>query len=181
MNSRPLAWLTIPAALLSVSCGDAVPPPGEGAVAITVQNSASATSGYACGSSHPLLWGKEAPNPSSPGKTWVDGQDGKSVSCKVKGSGTYEFNGKISGNDSSFSISGTAQAGTTTSASVFFFDSNLALGLGDAACSITVTGDYRVEKGAISAGVSCNHLVANDDMYLWCAANGTIIFKSCED
>lgn len=181
MNSRSVAWLTIPAALLSVSCGDAVPPPGEGAVGITVQNSSSAPSGYACGSPHMLVWGNEAPTPTSQGRTWVDGQNGKKVTCSVKGGGSYEFSGTLSGNDSSFSIRGTAQEGGTGPASVYFFDSNMAFGLGDEACTVTVTGDYKVEKGAIWADVSCDHMISSDDMYLWCAARGTFVFKTCED
>jgi hypothetical protein len=101
----------------------------------------------------------------------------------VRGSGTYTFNGKISGNTGSFSIDGSVEAGGTGKATVYFFDSGGDMGIvmADSNCTVSATGDYKVEKGAIWASFRCTHMTSNDDMYLWCEASGTFVFKSCDD
>jgi hypothetical protein len=181
MNTRILVWLSIPAALSLLSCGDADPPPAEGAAAITVKNSGNATTGYGCGASHPLVLGVAAPTPGDKGATWVNGQGGHSVSCAVSGSGTYTVSGEISGGNLNFRISGTATQGGTSTATVALFDPVLALGMSDSACTINVQGSYAVEKGAIWAAVSCNHLTSSDDNHLWCAADAVFVLKNCAD
>ncbi|HEY5962079.1 MAG TPA: hypothetical protein VIV60_36235 [Polyangiaceae bacterium] len=183
MNTRSLAWMTIPAAMLSISCGDAVPPPGEAAVSVQIGNSRDAPGGYACGQSHTLIWGNTGPSSSSQGSTWIDGEDGKEVSCSVSGGGTYEFSGKVVGQSSSFSITGSVQAGGTGTASVYFFDTGGEFGyvVRDNSCTVSATDNYKVEKGAVWASFHCSHMTSAEDMYLWCDANGTFVFKSCDD
>ena len=181
MKIRILTLVSIPAALSLLSCGDATPPPPEGTVTVTIQNSGSATAGYGCGASHVLAWGGAAPSPTDQGITWVDGQDGHDVECSVSGSGTFNVSASITGNGSSFSITGTVAAGGTGTAAVYLFDSNLAVSMSDTNCTLRVdsTGSFRVEKGAIWGAVSCSRLTSNDDNHLWCALNSTIVFKSC--
>jgi hypothetical protein len=182
MDTRSLGWLTIPVALTLLSCGDAVPPPAEGAASITIQNStATVGSGYGCKASHTVLWGDLAPGPSSEGSVWVDGQSGHSVSCSVSGSGTYNFSGTIYGGSNRFTISGTAQAGATTNgARVQVYDTTMGgVSVSDSNCTVTLDGQYKVEKGAIYAALSCTNLRSGEDMYLVCGATGTFIFKSC--
>jgi hypothetical protein len=181
MSTRILVWLSIPAALSLLSCGDADPPPAEGAAAITVKNSGSATTGFACGASHTLVLGTVAPTPAEPGAAWVDGQGGNSVSCTVRGSGTYTFSGEIRGGNLTFRISGTATQGATSTATVGLFDPVLTTAMSDSACTVNVLGNYSVEKGSIWAGVSCSHLVSSEDRYLWCAVDAVFILKNCAD
>jgi hypothetical protein len=130
-----------------------------------------------------MLFGNAAPGPASQGSTWVDGQGGHAVSCSVSGDGTYTFSGDISssGSNGRFNIYGTVQAGGTGTAqlSVFVTGALGGISLYDPNCTVTATGEYKVEKGAIWAGLSCSKLQSGDDTYQWCSAIGTFIFKSC--
>jgi hypothetical protein len=100
----------------------------------------------------------------------------------VRGGGTFSFDGSISGG-ANFSISGSVDAGGTGTARVYFFDSggDFGITMSDNNCTVSATGDYRVEKGAIWASFTCPHMTSNDDTYLWCEAQGTFVFKSCDD
>jgi len=181
MKTSILSWLTIPAALLMLCCGNADLPPAEGAAGITVRNTGDSTAGLACGASHTLVLGGAAPTPVSKGATWVDGQDGHSVTCSVTGGGTFALNGEINGEAMNFRISGTVTSGGTGTASVGLFDPDpkLSLALADSACTIRADSSFTVEKGSIYAAVSCSHLTALEDRYLWCAADGVFVFRNC--
>lgn len=181
MDTRKLVWLSIPAALLSLSCGDADPPPAEGAVTVSIKNSGSSTSGYACGPSHTLTLAGLPPTASDTGASWVDGQEGHTVSCSVSGSGTFTFNGDISGNAANFRVSGSATQGASSAGSVALFDPNLQIAMSDSNCTVRVDGSYKVENGSIFAAVSCSNLMnPNDDKYLWCAADAIFAFRNCK-
>jgi hypothetical protein len=114
------------------------------------------------------------------GSTWIDGQAGHTVTCSVRGSGTYSLSATIAGNSSNFQITApSVSAGGDNTATVSVFDTAMALNLYDQACKVEIDGDFKVEKGAIWASVRCDHLISNDDLHLWCGLNGVIVFKSC--
>jgi hypothetical protein len=182
MNSRRFGLLAIAAALSVLSCGDAVPPPAEGTMSITVQNSSAASNGYACGASHTITFGDAPPDASSRGTTWIGGQNGHNVTCTVKGNGTYSLEASISTSSakSNFTINASAlSVGGTNTATVSMYDSVLSYNLYDDACTIDLSGDYTIQKGAIWAAVRCNHIQSHDDNHLWCGLVGFIVFKSC--
>ncbi len=181
MNTRNLVWLSIPAALSLLSCGDAVAPPAEGAVGLTVKPSGDAAAGYSCGAAHQIVLGAAAPSPGSRGVPWTDGQDGHNVSCSVTGNGNFTVKGSISGESANFLLDGTVTAGGTGQALVALFDPNQQLAMTDSTCTMHVDGDYKVEKGAIWGAVSCSRLKSDGDMFLWCALNATFVFKNCAD
>jgi hypothetical protein len=175
MNTHSVGLLTILVALSLSSCGDATPPPAEGAVSVNISPSSSSPPSYGCSISQAMMLGNAAPGPASQGSTWVDGEGGHSVTCSASGDGTFTFSGEISSGNSRFTISGTVQAGGTGSATVSMFVPS-GDGLYDQNCTVNASGDYKVEKGAIWAGISCTSLKSASD---WCGANGTFIFKSC--
>jgi hypothetical protein len=180
MNTCTIGLLAVAAALSMLSCGDAVQPPAEGTIMASIHSASSAPAGYACQQTHSFTLGDEAPSLSNKGKTWVDGQAGHSVSCTVRGSGTYSVSAKIAGNSSSFQVTASqVSVGGDNPATVSLFDTALALNLYDEACTIEFSGDLTVEKGAVWAMVSCNHLISKDDGHLWCGLNAMILFKSC--
>lgn len=181
MNTRNLVWLSVPAALSLLSCGDAVAPPAEGAVGVTVKNSGTATVGYGCSAAHPITLGAAAPTSSYQGATWTDGQDGNTVSCSVTGNGTFAVKGAIAGNGANFRVDGTVTAGGTGQAFVALFDPNQGVAMTDSACTIRVDGGFKVERGAVWGAVSCSHLSSLDDMHLWCGLDATFVFKNCAD
>jgi hypothetical protein len=183
MDIRNLGWLAALAAFSTLSCGDAVSPPAEGAVAISLSNSSSSTTG-AC-SSHTLTWkgGDVSPSTSAQGDLYVDGHNGASVSCKVKGTGTYEISGDIKYGDASFRISGTVDSASKTgTATVSLWDNTLYESISDSTCTIQLSnGSYTVESGAIWAGVKCPKLATASNPNILCAGNATIVFKSCAE
>jgi hypothetical protein len=178
MNTHSVGWLAIAVALSLLSCGDATPPPGEGAVSISISPSGLSPANHGCSISQTVLLGNAAPGPASQGGTWVDGEGGHAVSCSVSGDGTFSVSGEISADRAYFRINGTVQAGGTGTAKVSMFVASTGDSLYDATCTISATGDYKVEKGAIWAGVTCSNLKSSD-LFQWCAATGTFVFKSC--
>jgi hypothetical protein len=181
MNTRNLVGLSIAAALSLLSCGDAVPPPAEGAAGLNVKNSGDATVGNGCSSPHLIVLGAAAPTPGDPGATWTDGHDGHRITCSVTGNGTFTVNGTITGPGENFRVDGKATAGETGPASVAFFDPMQTTALSDKNCTMRVDGSYTVEKGAVWAAVSCSHMVSDDDPHIWCALDASFVFKNCAD
>jgi hypothetical protein len=182
MLVRSFGWLTVPAAFSMLSCGDAASPPPEGGAYITITNASSSGLGKGCPSApHALkLSGATQPGPSDMGDVWVDGQDGHSVSCSVKGSGTYSVSGRLAGNGATFNINASVANGASGTASIFVLDPTVQMTMADTACTIKVDGSYKVEKGAVWANISCTNLTSGDDMNLICALSGTIVFRSCD-
>lgn len=181
MITRSLGLITIPVALTMLSCGDAVSPPAEGALSISFSPSPDAPTGYGCDATGTLVLAGESPTPTNQGITWVDGQASHSIDCKVKGNGTYEFSGTIFSYPAKFSIDGTVTRGGTGTAVVSLFDPGAGIGLGDTGCTVEAVNDYKVEKGAIWAGVECRNLTSRDYQNNWCRITGTFVFKSCDD
>lgn len=181
MITRSLGIITIPVALAMLSCGNAVSPPAEGAVSVSFSPSPSAPSGYGCDATGTLVLAGDSPTATSQGVTWVDGHDSHSVDCKVTGNGTYEFNGSIFSYPAKFSISGSVTSGGTGTAVVSLFDPGARIGLGDTQCTVEVINDYKVEKGAIWAGIDCKNLTSREYQNNRCRITGSFVFKSCDD
>lgn len=180
MKTQSLGLLTVPVTLVMLSCGDAAGPPAEGAVALSIHAASNAGTGYGCDISTTVVLGGEGPNGNSQGVTWVDGQDSHDISCVVSGDGTYRFQGEIRSGIGRFSVSGDLVKGGVGTANVNLFETGSALGLAQDDCEISGSGNYMVEDGAIWAGFNCSKLRAPDDIYTWCSAQGTFVFKSCD-
>lgn len=182
MDIRNNGWIASLLALSALSCGDAVPPPAEAAVSITLSPSGTAGAQYTC-SFHTLSWTSgTAPTSNETGGLLVDGQDGASVSCKVKGDGTYTITGSVKFEDSRFDLGGSISESGTGTVSVSLWDKNLLTSIQDPACTITVgQSSLAVESGALWAQVACSHFTTPDNRYLWCAGTGIVVFKSCEE
>jgi hypothetical protein len=111
---------------------------------------------------------------------WVDGQGGHMVKCSVRGTSTFSLSGEMKSSTDYFKVTGMVQAGGTGTADVSAFDPGEGILLRDPQCTVSVTGGYAVEPGAIWASFACSSLRAAEDAYLWCAAEGTIIFENCD-
>ncbi|MGC4063359.1 MAG: hypothetical protein QM784_01635 [Polyangiaceae bacterium] len=182
MKLRNLGWCSAIAAFVALSCGDAVPPPAEGAATIALFPSKTAPTTYTC-ETHSITWAGNGlgPNSASTGELLVNGHDGATVSCKVSGDSSYDVKGSIRQNGATFSFSGKVDSNGTGTVRVDFRDQANSTNQTDEACSIQLeSGNYEVTSGAIWAGITCSHLVS-DFRYRWCAANATVVFKSCSE
>jgi hypothetical protein len=180
MGIGNLGWCSAVAAFAALSCGEAVPPPAEGAVTISLFPSRTAPTSYSC-PSHSITWavGGLGPNSASTGDLLVNGHDGATVSCTVSGDGEFDVKGSVRQNGASFSFSGKAKADGTGTVRVEFWDQANSTNQSDDACTIQFdTGSYEIAPGAVWAGITCSHLVS-EYPYQWCAANATVVFKSC--
>lgn len=191
MDIRNNGWVATILALSALSCGDALPPPAEGAVAISLRPSSSPTPGYSC-ESFSLSWTSNGISPtiSSPGGLLVDRQGGADVSCRASGKGTYNVSGTVGGGRSGeFSFSGTVNEvagtdGTNGTVSVSFYDIDHVRSLQGIDCTVSLGTDadsLTVESGALWATIACGKLTSPDDRGLWCAANAIVVFKSCDE
>ena len=183
MDNRINGWLLAFSAFSALSCGDAVPPPGEAAVAISIASSPAGTFGTSC-KAHSLVWASNdvGPNVTSPGELLVDGRNGAGVTCSVAGGGSYRISGSVDYGGARFSVIGSVNTDGTGTASVDFYDPVLYNGLTDPSCTVTASGgSYKVESGAIWANVKCLNLRSSGDAYTWCSGDATVVLKSCSE
>lgn len=184
MDNRNLCLLTTCLAFSAMSCGDAVPPPGEGAVVISTSASSAAPigQGFGCDASTALVWANNdvAPSTVSAGELLVDGRDGAGVSCTVSGGGPYTVRAEVSNGGSRFALNGTVNADGKGTAYVEFWDPKRYATVSDPSCTIeTGTGNLTIASGSIWATVNCSNLKVTGDAYFWCAARAVVVFKSC--
>lgn len=124
MDIRNLGWLVTLAAFSTSSCGDAVAPPPEGAVTISVATSSATNGSCSPPFTMNLVAGTVPPSPTATGELLVDGRDGATVSCKVKGNGSYDISARIAYRSSWINISGKLNEDGTGTASVSLWYQN---------------------------------------------------------
>jgi hypothetical protein len=135
---------------------------------------------------HSIRWSGNDVTPSATetGRLLIDGHDDASVSCSVSGSKSYKISGNIDYQGARFSVTASLGSDGKGKATLNVWDDLIHTTIADENCTIELSSKKQtVQSGAVWANVSCSHLVTplGDDRYLWCAANATIVFKSCED
>jgi len=189
MLARVLPFLVcVPLALSAAACSDPPPSPPAAGVSITLSPpDMTVSSTRSCNAGTVGAYTYQIGQP-DPGKTIENGHDGVTVSCLVKGDGT--FNGQIAGADergrpASFSFTGqivdqmNAKANTgsmtSTSPDTGPMTSQVA---GFPTCTFgPVT---TLKKGAILTDITCPLVGPIDDASSGCAVSGTIAFEYCK-
>jgi hypothetical protein len=169
-------------ALASLGCSEAVEPPPQGGLTISISSSAEAPPGTSCPSvGHTKNIGVPAPSASNPGQRIVDGEGG-GVSCTVKGGDPASFNGKITQGSISFTMIG--QTSATGTGNIIYYDNDIALTMQnptDKPCTITAEkpgAGFQVEGGRIWAEFSCPLIVQENYS---CRASGIFVMENCAD
>src|SRR6187551_2268097 len=98
MNGCPRwSFLTVPL-LAALGCSDPVPRPPQGNLTLSIQKPATGTCPVP-GKTY-IVGNPKGPSSGSAGDRLVDGQNGASIKCSVKGSGPLTFSGSIKGTSS---------------------------------------------------------------------------------
>jgi hypothetical protein len=125
----------------------------------------------------------QAPTATDPGESVVSGDAGASISCTVKGNGTFSFSGSLhapTGTGDLVSIvfsNGTVAPDFTGTADITFYTPQLSANFNSAApCAINVLGQ-QVKAGSIWASFNCP-MIESPPSGL-CGLTGTIVFENC--
>ena len=156
-------------------------PPAEGAVALSIHAASNSGAGYGCDISTYVVLGEVPPRVYSQGELWVDGQDSHEVTCIVNGNDTYNFLGEISSDIGRFSIVGYVVKDGTGTANINLIEAGSGMVLNQDDCEITISKNIIKENGLIWANFDCPKFLESDDIYTWCSAQGTFVFKNCEN
>jgi hypothetical protein len=182
-------------ALGALSCSDPVAPPAQGAFLASIKAPSPSPAGKRCPTSVSFTYDVPSILTSKPlealdqdtylHKT-VDGEDNASVSCKVAGSSSFNFSGRIVLGGRALSIAngtlgadkkGTAQITVTNSESL----SN-SLVSPTPNCVVNAAADasnrFQVKAGSMWASFTCPSVEAQPTDY--CSANGFFVLENCE-
>lgn len=128
--------------------------------------------------------GSPAPSTMDPGQSVISGENGSSITCSVKGSGTFDFTGTIQATttqgdsiDLAFD-NGTASAAAPGSVDVSAYTTQLFGTLTSSQpCLVTVLNG-QVKGGAIWATFSCAQIAAPPSSL--CSLSGTFVLENCD-
>lgn len=176
-------------ALGALSCSDPVPPPAQGAFLATVKAASSPPNGRSCPSSVSFTYDVpnilatkplEALDENTYLHRSIDGEDNAKISCRVAGSSSFSFNGRIMLGGRALTIGGgtlgpdkkgTAQITVTSTESL-----SGSLISPSANCVVEA---YTVQAGGIMwASFACPSVEAPPSDY--CTANGFFVLENCE-
>lgn len=179
--------------LVTTACSDSPPATARGSVIVDVTPSSVAEYASLCNfGPHQALIGGDAdkllPNAFDPGTRVVDGDDGTTVSCRVAGSSSFEFRGRIRKGNVEVSVDGrvpSADSGTAPGAGNVYVStpntSRQALEPLDAStvdsCSFT---PVEVAPGRAWSAFDCPVLKASDQTNTYCGARGYFVFENCD-
>jgi hypothetical protein len=178
MDIRNLGWIVTLTAFSTLSCGDAVPPRAEGAASLALHTSAT-TTGSCPSHTLSLMSGLTPPSSTGMGDLLIDGKNDASVSCKVQKDDSYVISGELKHGTQSLSVSGTIASDGTGTFSLSFWDSVLFESLSDTTCQLTQS--YTLDSGSIWASIRCTQLASRSNNSIECAAEATLVFKSCDE
>jgi len=190
MNLSSRWCVTAVIALGALSCSDPVPPPAQGA--FRVRLTSLGVSGKSCPSGAAQAFAVPEVPASAPAEELsenvyahkiIDGESSSSVSCNVKGDGTFTFDAHISFGAKSLDImSGTLGADKKGTARISVSNSQiLSTSLSSpspANCVITATGaSLQAQPGSMWATFSCpsvDHAPSDS-----CGADGVFVLENC--
>ncbi len=122
------------------------------------------------------------------GTPYIDGEDGATIKCSVKGGGPYTFSGKIQARSSesdpvTFTITnGNVNADKLTgTASISVFTPQLGQTNSSAAgaCTLTIIGG-NVKPGSLWAQAACPLITDPDGHACSIGVNTTFVFENCD-
>ena len=182
-------FVLVPFALSAAACSDPPPSPPAAGVSLTLSPPdpmyTTTRSCYA-GTTGSFTYAIGQPDP---GKTIENNKQGVSVSCLVKGDGS--FNAQVGGIDEnghkpvSFSFSGqivdqTTPAKNTGSMTATSPDTGAMTTQIMGAPQCTFGPVSTLKKGALLTDVSCGLIGSTDDASTGCSVHGTIAFEYCK-
>jgi hypothetical protein len=195
MNVSSRWCVTAVFALGALACSDPVPPPAQGAFKASVEPASPAPAGKSCPTS---AYTYDVPNAleTDPGKQLdednythkaIDGENGASVSCSVKGGPPFTFSGKISRGDRGLTISdgtiGADQKGTARITVIKTGSPGFPTMISPmASCTIDAAkangNNYQVKPGSMWARFVCPSVESPPSES--CAADGYFVLENCE-
>jgi hypothetical protein len=175
-------------ALGALSCSDPVPPPAQGAFLTTIKAPSPVPAGKSCPTSVSFTYDVpsilatkplEALDENTYLHRTIDGEDNASVSCKVVGSSSFTFSGRIVLGGSAISIaSGTLGADKKGTAQITVTNSkDLSGSLISPSPNCVITA-YQVKAGSMWASFTCPSVEAPPSEY--CTASGFFVLENCE-
>ena len=175
-------------ALGALSCSDPVPPPAQGAFLATVKAASSPPNGRSCPSSISFTYDVPSIQATKPLEALdentylhrtIDGEDNASVSCKVVGSSTFTFKGRIVLGGRALTVaSGTLGADKKGTAQVTVTSSENLSGSLISPMANCLVEAYQVKAGSMWASFNCPSVEAPPSDY--CSANGFFVLENCE-
>jgi len=182
-------------ALGALSCSDPVPPPAQGAFITTIGAPSPAPAGKSCPTSVSFTYDVPSLLNTKPlevldkdtylHKT-IDGEGNASVSCRVAGSSSFTFSGRIVLGGKALSISngtlgpdkkGTAQITVTNSTSL-----SQSMASPSSNCVVNAAADasnrFQVKPGSMWADFTCPSVEATPNEY--CTAKGVFVLENCD-
>jgi len=197
MNLSSRWCVTAVVALGALGCSDPVPPPAQGAFWANVKSVSPTPAGKMCPSGASLTFDVPAVDPlSNPPETLdadtyqhhkIDGEDQASVSCTVKGGGSFTLDGTIQlGNKALTISSGTIAENKKGTARITLQDSGTpgfsgALSSPSANCVIDAApaagNNFQVKPGSIWAHFQCPSVEQSPSGY--CQAEGYFVLENC--
>ena len=134
------------------------------------------------------LVGNPAPSANDPGNSVIDGQNGASISCSVRGSGPFTFSGSLHANDNennpiavSFTDGqvGTDKTNGTVTLNVFTSQLGPAFTSAPGACTVTVI-NRQIKPGSIWATFACPSITSAPVGQCQIGSTSTIVFENCD-
>jgi hypothetical protein len=195
MNVSSRWCVTAVFALGALACSDPVPPPAQGAFKASVKPASPQPAGKSCPTS---AYTYDVPNvlETDPAKQLdednythktIDGENGSSVSCSIKGSSTFNFSGKISRADRGLSISdgtiGADKKGTARITVIKSGNPGFPTMISPMAnCTIDAAkadgNKYQIKAGSMWARFVCPSVESPPSDS--CAADGFFVLENCD-
>jgi hypothetical protein len=163
MNGCPRwSFLAVPL-LAALGCSDPVPRPAQGNLTVSIQGPVTGTMKCPVPGKTYYVGNPDAPNKDMVGDRFIDGENGATIKCSVKGNGPFSFSGTIKASSSENDkvtmtisngvvnadrLTGTATAGVFTPQLAGTFAS------AEGACAVTVIGD-EIKAGSMWGQISC--------------------------
>jgi hypothetical protein len=181
-------------ALGALSCSDPVPPPAQGAFIASVRPTSPPPDGKSCPTSAVTFdvpaFIDAAPTEQLDQDTYlhhiVDGEDGSSARCSVKGSSSFTFAGTLRGGARSLDISnGTLGADKKGTASITVIDTSRSIQLSSPGPTCTIDASpgasnrFEVKGGSMWASFTCPAIERPPTDS--CMSTGYFVLEHCEE
>jgi hypothetical protein len=163
MNGCPRwSFLAVPL-LAALGCSDPVPRPPQGNLSLSIQKPTTGSQTCPVPGKTYVLGNPDGPNSAMPGDRLIDGENGATIKCSVKGGGPFNFSGTLKGTSSeSDKVTMTISSGVinadklTGTATVGVYTPQLAgtFTSPDGGCTVGVVGN-QVKAGSLWATISC--------------------------
>jgi hypothetical protein len=189
MNGCPRwSFLTVPL-LAALGCSDPVPLPAKGDATLSVQQPPTGAATCPVPGKTYVVAKKKGPNTTDAGDRFIDGEDGATIKCSVKGGGPFTFSATIRAlSTESAPVTLTLTSGVinadklTGSATLAVNTPELANTYTSAvgACTIGVVGG-NVKAGSLWATISCP-LITDSSTGKGCSIGTitTVVLENCE-